>query len=97
MGLASIELFVGSEVDEVFVVGVDCNLVLSSNKIEALFLKGLYYYYKFFIVHEVVEFYALELLQEEGNGVQPSFFILLSKLSSNSNPRGISLYFVGSL
>ena len=47
--------------DEVFVVGVDCNPVLGSNKIEVLFLKGLYYCYKFFVVYRVVEFCALEL------------------------------------
>jgi len=62
MGLASVELFIGGEVDEVFIVSVDCNLVLGSNKIEALFFKGFHYYYKFFIIYRVVEFCALELL-----------------------------------
>ena len=39
------------------------------NKVEAPFLEGLYYRHEFFIVYRVVKFYALELSQEEGNGV----------------------------
>jgi len=49
-------------VDEVFVVGVDYDLVLGSNKIEVPFLEGLHYCHEFFVVHGVVEFCALELL-----------------------------------
>jgi len=62
MGLMSVKLFVGSEVDEVFVVGVDCDLVFGSNKVEALLFKGFYYCYKFLVMDGVVEFCALELL-----------------------------------
>jgi len=58
----SIKLFIGSKVDEVLVVGVDCNLVLGFNKVEAPFFKSLYYYYKFLVIDGVVEFYTLELL-----------------------------------
>ena len=64
--------------DEVLVVGVDGDLVFGSNKVEMLFLKGLYYCYKLLVVYRIVEFYTLELLQEEGDRVQLSFFISLS-------------------
>jgi hypothetical protein len=63
-GLSTIKWFRGHEVLEIFVIGLDCDLMLSSDKFRSPFLKGAHNSEHFLVVNVVIALGRRELFRE---------------------------------
>ena len=69
-GLTFVEVLGCSEIGQVFVIGIDSDLVIGSAEIGFPFLECLNNSYKFLVMDLVIEFGSIKLLREEGNRVK---------------------------